>query len=289
MEGPPYPRQTTAQVYRLRRAGVATVLVLVLFGLYRLAGGGGGGKGAARTTTTSSTTTTLPSSPGCTVGDTPTPQNPGLDWASIVVDTNLALPATYGPGDLHNISDAGFPFTAGLALRGFVMPDLSDLRKAAAANGTPIEVLAAYRSYQTQVDLYAHRVQERGGSEAGSRVARPGHSEHQLGTSLDVASPGMTDVDQTWGATPTGSWIKANAYKYGFVLSYPTPDSSSTTCFDYEPWHLRYVGKGAAAAVIQSGLTLRAYLWQQLAAQGRTPITIVTTTTTSTTSTLPGG
>ena len=271
----------------MRRAGVATVLVLVLFGLYQLAGGGGGG-GSSATTTTSSTSTTLPSAPKCSVGETPTPQDPKADWASIVVDTNLALPATYGPPDLHNISDAGFPFTPGLALRGLVMSDLSSLRKAAAANGTPIEVLTGYRSYQTQVDLFAHRVSERGGSEAGSRVARPGHSEHQLGTVLDVASPGMTDVDQTWGTTPAGEWIKTNAYKYGFVLSYPTPDSSATTCFDYEPWHLRYVGTGTATAVIRSGLTLRAYLWQQLAKADRTPVTVVTTTTSSTSTTEAG-
>jgi D-alanyl-D-alanine carboxypeptidase len=281
MEGPPYRRRHAPQVYRMRRAGVATVLVLVLFGLYRLVGGGGGG-GSAATTTTSSTTTTLPTAPKCTVGDTPTPQNPKTEWAGIVVDTNLALPATYGPPDLHNISDAGFPFTDGLALRGLVMQDLSELRKAAAANGTPIEVLTGYRSYQTQQSLFDRRVTDRGGSEAGSRVSRPGHSEHQLGTVLDVASPGMTDVDQTWGTTPTGEWIKTNAYKYGFVLSYPTPDSSSTTCFDYEPWHLRYVGRDTAAAVIQSGLTLRAYLWQQLVEAGRTPVTVVTTTTSTT-------
>jgi D-alanyl-D-alanine carboxypeptidase len=222
------------------------------------------------------------------VGDTPSPQDPKLDWASIVVDTNLALPATYGPGDLHNIADAGFPLTNGLALRGLVMTDLSAQRKAAAANGTPIEVLAAYRSYQTQADLFAHRVQSRGGSEAGSRVARPGHSEHQLGTVLDIASPGMTDVDQTWGTTPTGEWIKTNAYKFGFVLSYPTPDSSGTTCFDYEPWHLRYVGTGTAAAVIRSGLTLRAYLLQELAKAGRTPATVVTSSTSSTSTTVAG-
>jgi D-alanyl-D-alanine carboxypeptidase len=286
MEGPGY-RRHEPQVYRLRRAGAATVLVLLVFGVYQLAGGGGGGHSRA-TTTTSSTSTTLPTAPRCTVGDTPTPQNPKTEWASTVVDTNLALPATYGPPDLHNISDAGFPFTQGLALRGFLMADLSSLRKAAAANGTPIQVLTAYRSYQTQKDLYAHRVQERGGSEAGSHVARPGHSEHQLGTVLDVASPGMTDVDQAWGTTATGEWVKTNAYKYGFVLSYPTPDSSATTCFDYEPWHLRYVGTGTAAAVIRSGLTLRAYQWQQLARAGRTPATVVTSSTSTTVATSGG-
>ncbi len=88
-------------------------------------------------------------------------------------------------------------------------------------------------------------------------MARPGHSEHQLGTTLDITSQGLTDVDQSWGATPIGQWIATNAYHYGFILSYPQ-DAQSRTCYDYEPWHLRYVGKDMAAKVIASGLTLQA-------------------------------
>ena len=92
-------------------------------------------------------------------------------------------------------------------------------------------------------------------------MARPGHSEHQLGTTIDVTTEGATDVDQSWGATPDGQWVATNAHKYGFLLSYPS-DASDRTCYDYEPWHLRYVGRELAADVIASGLSLREYLWQ---------------------------
>ena len=252
-------RRHPAQVYRLRRALAASAVVIVV-GLGWNTFGADGGEEAAPPTTSSSTTTTLPALPACAEGEEITGRDPRQEWATILVDTTRALPATYGPPDLHNISEAGFPFTAGQALRGFVMPDLSELREAAAANGTPISILASYRSYPSQVDLYNRRVDQLGASEAGSRVARPGHSEHQLGTTIDITAQGATDVDQSFGASPTGQWIASNAHEYGFILSYPS-GASTSTCYDFEPWHLRYVGRDHAAAIIDAGITLRQYLW----------------------------
>jgi D-alanyl-D-alanine carboxypeptidase len=45
-------------------------------------------------------------------------------------------------------------------------------------------------------------------------------------------------------------------------MSYPK-GKSGVTCYGYEPWHFRYVGRPVAAAVRASGLTLREYLWRQ--------------------------
>ncbi|MGH9274424.1 MAG: M15 family metallopeptidase [Acidimicrobiales bacterium] len=256
------PRRQPAHVYRLRRAIAATLLVLAVFGVLNLAGlaGGGGGDEAATTTTAPTTTTTVAPPPACVEGDVVTTDNPATGWATVIVDTERALPDWYTPPDLTNISEAGFPFTDGMALRGLVMADLSALREAAAANGTPIGILAAFRSYARQVDLFARRVDEMGASEAGSRVARPGHSEHQLGTTLDIGDEGATDVDQAWGASPTGQWISSHAHEFGFLISYPA-GAEERTCYDFEPWHLRYVGRDVAAAVISSGLTLREHLY----------------------------
>ena len=251
-----------AHVYRLRRAVAATLLVLAVFGVLNLAGlaGGGGGDEAATTTTAPTTTTTVAPPPACVEGDVVTTDNPATGWATVIVDTERALPDWYTPPDLTNISEAGFPFTDGMALRGLVMDDLNAMREAAAANGTPIGILAAFRSYARQADLFARRVDEMGASEAGSRVARPGHSEHQLGTTLDISDEGATDVDQAWGASPAGQWIASHAHEFGFLISYPA-GAEERTCYDFEPWHLRYVGRDVAAAVISSGLTLREHLY----------------------------
>ena len=98
-----------------------------------------------------------------------------------------------------------------------MLEDLNALREAAAANGTPLSVLAGYRSHQRQADLYERRVEELGDTEAGSRVARPGHSEHQLGTTIDVTTEGETDVDQSWGPRRPGSGSR------------PTPTSTGSS------------------------------------------------------------
>lgn len=257
----PSHRRESPQVYRLRRAVAATATVLAVFAVLQLAGLAGGDRNeVAATTTTSSTTTTIPAPPACVEGDVVATEDPATGWATIVVDTERALPDGYVPPDLENISEGGFPFTPGLALRGLVMDDLNALREAAAANGTPISILVGFRSYAQQADLFERRVDEMGSSEAGSRVARPGHSEHQLGTTFDITDEGATDVDQSWGASPTGQWIASHAHEYGFLISYPA-GAETRTCYDFEPWHLRYVGRDLAAAVIDSGLTLREYLY----------------------------
>ena len=54
--------------------------------------------------------------------------------------------------------------------------------------------------------------------------------------------------------------MKANAWHYGWVISYPK-NKLSTVCYAYEPWHYRYVGRELAASIHASGLTTRAYLW----------------------------
>ena len=103
-----------------------------------------------------------------------------------------------------------------------------------------------------------------GGYEQALRTsARPGHSEHQLGTSLDFTSAGGRAPWEyaDWAATPAGAWMQANAWRYGFVMGYPA-GSFAVTGYDYEPWHYRYVGRDLAAAVHASGLPLRQYLWQ---------------------------
>lgn len=272
-------------MYRVRRALAATAVVLLVFALASVAGlvGGDDADEPTATTVPATTTSTIPPLPACVEADVLVPDDPATAWATVLVDTGRALGEGYQPNDLHNIADAGFPFTDGLAVRELVLADLAALREAAAENGTPLSILAAYRSYAQQADLYARRVDELGDSEAGSRVARPGHSEHQLGTTIDVTTEGETDVDQSWGATPAGQWVATHAHEYGFLVSYPL-DGEDRTCYDYEPWHLRYVGRELASNVIDSGLTLREYLWQQ----NPVDITADVTTTTLATSTTEG-
>lgn len=183
------------------------------------------------------------------------------DWYRSLLDTIFMLPADYYPGDLVDTSAAGL--NGGYQVRSFVVADLRALTDAARANGTPIAVVSGFRSHAQQQATFNYWVGVGGYEQALRTSARAGHSEHQLGTTLDFTSAGGVAPWHyaDWAATPGGAWMAANAWRYGFVMSYP-PASFAVTGYDYEPWHYRYVGRDLAAAVRGSGMPLRPYLWQ---------------------------
>jgi zinc D-Ala-D-Ala carboxypeptidase len=209
------------------------------------------------TTLPAVTTTTVAPIPACGQGDDPAEGDPLADWATIVIDTNRALSRDFAPGDLVEVTAAGF--TQLDRVRQFVIPDLALLRQAAEANGTPIVVISAYRSFAYQEGLFRSEVERLGESRAAAAVARPGHSEHQLGTALDVLNPEAGALSAAFADTPAGQWIAAHAYEYGFVISYPA-DAQDRSCYKFEPWHLRYFGRDIAAQIHESGLSPREWL-----------------------------
>ncbi len=92
--------------------------------------------------------------------------------------------------------------------------------------------------------------------------AQAGHSEHQLGTTADLTSAEVGfELDQAFGQTAAGTWLVEHAWEYGFVLSYPE-GTEAVTGYDYEPWHVRWIGD-AAAREHASGLTLHAWLLEE--------------------------
>lgn len=182
------------------------------------------------------------------------------DWATSLLDTIYMLPAEYYPGDLVDSGTAGL--NGGYPIRSFVVPDLRAMVDAARAAGVPLGVVSGFRSHAQQITTFNHWVAVSGYAAALRTSARPGHSEHQLGTTLDFTSAGGAAPWEyaDWAATPAGAWMRANAWRYGFVMSYPAGRYAQTG-YDYEPWHYRYVGRELAAAIQSSGLTPRGYLW----------------------------
>ena len=134
---------------------------------------------------------------------------------------------------------------------------MQTLFDAAAKAGYVLTVNSGYRSYDDQVYTYNYWVQTQGRDYADRTSARPGHSEHQLGTTADVGTDGH--VLEDFSGTPAAAWLAANSWTYGFIVSYP-PGEESVTGYAPEPWHIRYVGVGVAASVHASGLTLHEYL-----------------------------
>ena len=212
---------------------------------------------AGPTSTTTIATPTTVAVPDCVIGDEEAVGDAGTDWATIVVDANRALPSEFEPDDLVDAAEAGFD--TGDMIRQIIVEDLDALRVAAAENGTPLGLISAYRSYSYQEGLYDRAVAREGEAEAQLGTARPGHSEHQLGTVVDLLAAGSQDLVAGFATTPTGQWLAENAHVYGFVISYPDMPRERT-CYEFEPWHLRYVGRDAAGPIRDSGQSLREYL-----------------------------
>jgi D-alanyl-D-alanine carboxypeptidase len=194
--------------------------------------------------------------PTCRLDDILTVPRGYDDWSVTLVDWILTVGPDYKPPDLVSVSGAGV--TGGGRIRAVAFDDLKAMAEAARAHGTPLGNVSAYRSYRQQKALFNSYVKGSGFDKAITFSARPGHSEHQLGLVLDFAAAGSTSFVS--GTDRTGRWLAQNGWKYGWLLSYPK-GKKAVVCYRYEPWHYRYVGRGLAKAIHDSGLTIREYLW----------------------------
>ncbi len=214
--------------------------------------------------------TTTPTPPP-TLSPTPTlppaqAEDPG-DGGSLglltIVDKEQGLPPAYVPPDLAEIPPEwmapGFPSQL---LRGEAAEALVIMLRSARAEGHELRVSSAYRSYEEQATTFQYWINQLGEEEAGRVSAPPGHSEHQLGTTVDLSSASVGwQLVEAFGQTPQGKWLAAHAHEYGFPLSYPQ-GAEEITGYTYETLHFRYNGRDLAASWAQSGLTLVEFLKQ---------------------------
>jgi zinc D-Ala-D-Ala carboxypeptidase len=194
--------------------------------------------------------------PTCRLDDILTSPRDYDSWSVTLVDWILDVGPEYVPPDLVSVSAAGV--TGGGQIRKVAFDDLKAMAQAARAHRTPLGNVSAYRSYPEQKVLFDDYARDYGYRKAITFSARPGHSEHQLGLTIDFAPAGASDfVSEEFGA---GKWLSSNAWKYGWLMSYPK-GKKPVTCYRYEPWHYRYVGRDLAKQIHDSGLTIREYLW----------------------------
>ena len=136
------------------------------------------------------------------------------------------------------------------------------------SSGNKPIICSAYRTHEYQENLYNKKVKklissgmkrEQAEVEAGTVVAVPGTSEHQLGLALDIVDYYNSALDESQEKTKTQQWLMANSWQYGWILRYPNGKSDATGII-YEPWHYRYVGREIAAEIHKLGLCLEEYL-----------------------------
>ena len=123
-------------------------------------------------------------------------------------------------------------------------------------NGFQFIVNTSYRSYDIQKEMYENTKSLKGAKQADLIVARPGHSDHQSGLSIDLYD--LNNSSDSFQETPAYQWLQENAYKFGFIERYPK-DKESITGFSYEPWHWRYVGEDVAKIIKNENITFDEY------------------------------
>jgi len=166
-------------------------------------------------------------------------------YTFLLVDKQHALPIDYSPPDLVPLTlGRSFRITRDdLLLRRSAEASLEEMAAAAAAEGVVLTAASAYRSGARQAEIFAWQVRTFGLEMAERQSARPGHSQHQLGTALD-----FFPIDDAFGDTPASSWLIANASRFGWSMSYPD-GYEEITGYRFEPWHYRYVGRDLAAFI----------------------------------------
>lgn len=192
----------------------------------------------------------------------PKPKKDYEDMALLDIGQDTALPdVTYIPSNLKELNSS-ISTKKGICLTKETSDLFEDMAEDAIENGYKIKVSSGFRSYKIQEDLFENAIKNSGGSTSIS-VARPGYSEHQLGTAMDITSasinydPAVDNFDNT----PEDLWLKSNAYLYGFVQSYPE-GKEDITGYMYEPWHYRYVGIENAKLIKKNGQTINEFLAQ---------------------------
>ena len=162
-----------------------------------------------------------------------------------LVDGDHGLPRWYDPGLQETTSET-----------------FLEMKEAAILDDVKLEVFSGYRSYAYQQEVFQRESVFHPDS-ADIYLARPGHSEHQLGTALDVIWPGLYVDSKDPRNLRAFDWLEMNAHMYGFVLSYPLrtiqvwPYDNRIYPLDgefiYEPWHIRYVGVDLAKEMVDAG------------------------------------
>jgi len=135
------------------------------------------------------------------------------------------------------------------------VPAVEKLVAGARKSELSLMLASAYRSYGLQTTVYNTEVANYGQAQADKQSARPGHSEHQTGLAVDFGPTSREcEIQTCFGNLPEGKWIAANAYKYGFILRYQK-GKEAITGYNYEPWHLRYVGTDLSTEMHKKRIT----------------------------------
>ena len=173
----------------------------------------------------------------------------------VLVNKYNFLPNNYKPEDLTYVPGA---YGNNVPMREVIKEPFLELQKAAEEEiGIILKPTTAFRDQSFQNTLYNNYVAKDGVEAADTYSARPGFSEHQTGLAIDLkntlisSSTRLNDSDF--------EWLSNNAHRFGFIIRYPK-EKVDITGYQFENWHIRYVGLNIAKTIYENNLTLEEYI-----------------------------
>ncbi len=188
----------------------------------------------------------------------PSKEYDNMFFLNIGQDIGL-IDSSYIPKDLQEIESESSTKT-GICLIKEAKESFELMTSKARKDGYIIKVSSGFRSYGDQKYIIENKIKN-GDTNTDIAVAKAGHSEHQLGTAVDVTGQSIKYVSASdnFEKIPEALWMEEHASDYGFIESYPK-GKESITGYMYEPWHYRYAGKDIASKIILSNQTVNQYL-----------------------------
>lgn len=171
---------------------------------------------------------------------------------------NKANPLTEDMIDLYKQVDVENNAYPNIKIEENTYKNYLDLKQTIEKRGYYLNIRSGFRSLEESQSIYDSYARQKGISYAEKYVAKPGVSEHNTGLALDVViSKDLTNLTNDYQSDEY-KYLENIAYLYGFIIRYPK-DKEQITGYEYEPWHLRYVGKTLAKYLTKNNLTLEEY------------------------------
>ena len=133
-----------------------------------------------------------------------------------------------------------------------------ELKENLLQRGYYISIRSGFRTFEDSQSIYNSYSYSNGKNYADKYVAKPGESEHNTGLAFDFVISKDEKALSTDYDSDEYFYLENIAYLYGFIIRYPK-DKETITGYEYEPWHLRYVGKKLAKYLKKNNLTLEEY------------------------------
>ena len=124
-------------------------------------------------------------------------------------------------------------------------------------------ILNSYRDFKEQQKICEEYVKIYGKEMAYKLAAIPGTSEHHTGLAIDITlkrDNGNFAISNDELYEEENKFLKVHKclHNFGFLLRYPK-DKTEITKYNYEPWHIRYIGIKIAQKCYNEKITLEEY------------------------------